>query len=82
MNLAYAIMLKILTSGLCNTELLEETVCSPSCIIAISPLSSEPSARLFTEELCELALIDMEGSECELSMLFTVPVRSMYCSTS
>ncbi len=70
------------TRGLCSTELLEVTVCSPSCIMTISPLSSEPSARLFTEELWELALMDMDGSEWELSMLFTVPVRSMYCSTS
>lgn len=52
-----------LTRGLCRTELLEVTVCSPSCIMAISPLSSEPSARLLTELLWELALIDMEGSE-------------------
>lgn len=44
-------------------ELLEVTVCSPSPIIAISELSSEPSARLLTEELWELALIDMEGTE-------------------
>lgn len=71
-----------LTRGLCRTELLEVTVCSPSCIMAISPLSSEPSARLLTELLWELALIDMEGSEWELSMLLTVPVRSMYCSMS
>lgn len=71
-----------LTRGLCRTELLEVTVCSPSCIMAISPLSSEPSARLLTELLWELALIDMDGREWELSMLLTVPVRSIYCSTS
>lgn len=71
-----------LTRGLCRTELLEVTVCSPSCIMAISPLSSEPSARLLTELLWELALIDMDGREWELSILLTVPVRSMYCSTS
>lgn len=50
--------------------------------MAISPLSSEPSARLLTELLWELALIDMDGREWELSMLLTVPVRSIYCSTS
>jgi len=50
--------------------------------MAISPLSSEPSARLLTELLWELALIDMDGREWELSMLLTVPVRNMYCSTS
>ena len=72
----------VLTKGLCRTELLEVTVCSPSCIMAISPLSSEPSARLLTELLWELALIDMDGREWELSMLLTVPVRSIYCSTS
>lgn len=71
-----------LTRGLCRTELLEVTVCSPSCIMAISPLSSEPSARLLTELLWELALIDIDGREWELSMLLTVPVRSIYCSTS
>lgn len=71
-----------LTRGLCRTELLEVTVCSPSCIMAISPLSSEPSARLLTELLWELALIDMDGREWELSMLLTVPVRNIYCSTS
>ena len=71
-----------LTSGLCRTELLEVTVCSPSPIMTISPLSSDPSARLLTELLWELALIDMLGSEWELSMLLTVPVRNMYCSVS
>lgn len=49
--------------GRCIIELLEVTVCSPSCIIAISALSSEPSARLLTEELWELALMDMEGTD-------------------
>lgn len=80
-ELAHTQTLK-LTRGLCRTELLEVTVCSPSCIMAISPLSSEPSARLLTELLWELALIDMDGREWELSMLLTVPVRSIYCSTS
>ena len=63
-------------------EELEVTVCSPSCIMAISLLSSEPSARLLTELLWELALMDMDGTDWELSMLFTVPVRKRYCSTS
>lgn len=64
-------------------ELLEVTVCSPSCIMAISPLlSSEASARLLTELLWELAEMDMLGTDCELSMLLTVPVCNRYCSTS
>lgn len=53
----------ILTVGRCMMELLEVTVCSPSPIMAISVLSSEPSARLLTDELWELALMDMEGTE-------------------
>lgn len=44
-------------------ELLEVTVCSPSCIMAISVLSSEPSARLLTDELWELALMDIDGTD-------------------
>ncbi|TNN45940.1 hypothetical protein EYF80_043889 [Liparis tanakae] len=63
-------------------ELLEVTVCSPSVIMAISPLLSEPRSRLLTEELWELAEMDMLGTDWELSMLFTVPVRSRYCSAS
>lgn len=64
-------------------ELLEVTVCSPSCIMAISGLlSSEASARLLTELLWELAEMDMLGTDWELSMLFTVPDRNRYCSAS
>ena len=55
-------------------ELLEVTVCSPSCIIAISALSSDWSARLVTEELWELALMDMLGTDWLLPRLLTVPV--------
>lgn len=44
-------------------ELLDVTVCSPSPIMAISALSSEPSARLLTDELWELALMDIEGTD-------------------
>ena len=68
--------------GRCIMEELEVTVCSPSVIMAISLLSSEPSARLLTEELWELAEMDILGTDWELSMLPTVPVRSRYCSTS
>ena len=64
------------------TELLEVTVCSPSPIMAISSLWSEASARLVTELLWELALMDMLGTDWELSRLFTVPVRNKYCSAS
>lgn len=40
------------TVGRWMMELFEVTVCSPSCIMAISPpLSSEASARLLTELL-------------------------------
>lgn len=53
----------VLTEGRCMMELLEVTVCSPSPIMAISALSSEPSARLLTDELWELALMDMEGTD-------------------
>lgn len=66
------------------TELLEVTVCSPSCIMAISApsSSSEASARLLTLLLWLLALMDMLGTEWLLSMLLMVPVRCMNCSTS
>lgn len=75
--------LDVCTVGRWMMELLEVTVCSPSCIMAISLLlSSEASARLLTELLCELAEMDMLGTDWELSMLLTVPVRSRYCSTS
>ncbi len=70
------------TEGRWMMELLDVTVCSPSCIMAISALSSEPSARLLTEELWELALMDIEGTDWELSILFTVPVCRRYCSAS
>lgn len=64
-------------------ELFEVTVCSPSCIMAISLLlSSEASARLLTELLWELAEMDILGTDWELSMLLTVPVLRRYCSTS
>lgn len=56
-------LISILTEGRCRIELLEVTVCSPSPIMAISVLSSEPSARLLTDELWELALMDMEGTD-------------------
>lgn len=75
--------MEVFTVGLWMMELLEVTVCSPSCIMAISLLlSSEASARLLTELLWELAEMDILGTDWELSMLLTVPVRSRYCSTS
>lgn len=74
---------RVLTVGRWMIELLEVTVCSPSCIMAISLLlSSEASAKLLTELLWELAEMDILGTDWELSMLLTVPVRSRYCSTS
>lgn len=72
----------LLTGSRWMTELLEVTVCSPSCIMAISPLSSEASARLFTELLWLLALMDMLGTDWLLSMLVMVPVQWRNCSDS